>query len=137
MFNIIILVSGILLVLISGLSKACMDKLLFHYQRSIFTDFKNQQYWNPELSWRNKYKPGSMTEPKFFLSKSLLVMFTDGFHTMQFFCYNSLILGIGFMCYPLQGNFLYMILMLGLGRVLFGLMFTLFFDHILEKKSHY
>lgn len=34
-----------------------MDKLQFHYDRSIFSEFKNQQFWNPEISWKNKWEP--------------------------------------------------------------------------------
>jgi len=39
---------------ISAISDSWRDRLLFKYDQSIFSTFKNQNWWNPELSWDNK-----------------------------------------------------------------------------------
>ena len=46
---------GFLLFILSGMFEAVMDKLQFHYEQSIFKNFKNQLFWNPDVSWKNKY----------------------------------------------------------------------------------
>ena len=53
MLEIIITIS---LLVISAISKAIQDKLQFHYHKSIFSKIKNQNWWNPELSWKNKWE---------------------------------------------------------------------------------
>ena len=67
---------------IAGAFNGAMDKLQFHYGKSIFP--ANSLFWNPKLSWRNKYKDGDPAQgPKSPLSTTLLVGFTDGWHLMQ------------------------------------------------------
>ena len=62
---------GFFLFFIAGICEAIMDKLQFHYESSIFRSYKNQLFWDPKLSWRNKYKNGDrLLGEKFFLSKS-------------------------------------------------------------------
>ena len=46
-----------LLLIISGVSKAIMDKINFHYSESVFVTL-NGLFWNPVYSWMNKYKEG-------------------------------------------------------------------------------
>jgi hypothetical protein len=57
-----------------------MDTLAHHYPTSIFNDM-DPKYWNPKISWKNKYKDGQkILGPAFFLSTGLLVAFTDAWH---------------------------------------------------------
>jgi len=42
---------------LSGMMDAVMDTLKTHYSISIFKD-KNPLFWNPDISWRNKYING-------------------------------------------------------------------------------
>jgi hypothetical protein len=45
----------------------------------------NPQYWNPHLSWRNKYKNGDPLQGEaYFGSTNMLVWTTDGYHLMRF-----------------------------------------------------
>lgn len=44
-----------ILLLISALAKSVMDKISFHFSTSVFKNVKNPQYWNPAISWKNKY----------------------------------------------------------------------------------
>lgn len=72
-----------LLVAVSALASAVVDTLSHHYSTSVFSRF-NPLFWNPELSWRNKYKNGDHTAgPKFFLSTTLFVVFTDAWHLFK------------------------------------------------------
>ena len=67
----------------SGLSEAVMDTLQFHYYKSPFAKY-NHQFWNPQLSWRNKYKKGDPSlGPKFPGSTTIFVSLTDGWHLFK------------------------------------------------------
>jgi hypothetical protein len=72
--------------LVSGAVEASRDVYLFHYSGSIFERIgipKNEE------AWKNKYKKnpdGSLVlplTPKYFLSTTLLVGFTDLFHSTK------------------------------------------------------
>ena len=130
------LIIGILLVSVAGVSKAIMDNLQFHFNRSIFkfNPVKyNQKFWDPSLSWENKYKEGSMTEPKFVGSVSYLVFLTDAWHLFQMFLFLSLFIGISITSYYSE-SFVYLIINISVLRLFFGFTFTLFFNNILNKK---
>lgn len=72
---------------------AGMDKLLFHYDRSVFSTLKNQQFWNPKLSYKNKWKHRPDGSPvlderrqrveRFWGSSRWFVALTDGWHLLQ------------------------------------------------------
>jgi hypothetical protein len=130
------LIIGIILVSIAGVSKAIMDNLQFHFNRSIFkfNPVKyNQQFWDPTLSWQNKYKEGSMTEPKFFGSTSYFVFITDAWHLFQMFMFICLFTGIAITAFY-SGSFIFMILKVIILRLFFGGVFTLFFNRFLNVK---
>lgn len=45
----------------------------------------NKNYWDPEHSWKNKYKNGLVEEgPKFPGANTFLVWTTDGYHAVKF-----------------------------------------------------
>jgi len=71
------------LIFVAAVSKAIMDKVRFHYSTSIFKD-KNELFWNPSKSWKNKWKNGDSTQgEKFWLSSTVLVFTTDAWHLFQ------------------------------------------------------
>ena len=75
------LVLGLVCFVLMGISEAVMDTLQFHFFKSIFSNFKKQLFWDPVVSWRNKYKNGDPDQgPKFPFSTTLLVGLTDGWH---------------------------------------------------------
>ena len=41
----------VLLFVLAAICNACMDKLSFHYHKSIFNKL-NPNFWNPAVSWR-------------------------------------------------------------------------------------
>jgi hypothetical protein len=74
------------LVLVAGAAKGFNETLQFHWKgfRNAFPK-ANPQWFNPNVSWKNKYKNGdSEAGPKFFLSTSALVMLTDQYHLNTF-----------------------------------------------------
>lgn len=118
---------GFVLFILAGLCEAVMDKLQFHYDFSIFRNMKNQLFWNPQLSWRNKYKNGDpLNGEKFFLSKSLFVGFTDAWHLFKLLRTLFIFSGIYFLfthCVSQMHCLIFVII----ARIVFGLSFTLFF----------
>ena len=129
---ILLTILGILLVIAASISEAIMDTIQFHYERSIFklNPIKyNPLFWDASISWRNKYKENSMTEPKFYGSKTIFVFLTDAWHFFKFL--RNLFLFIGL---PLLGiGSLNIIIAVVIARVLYGLVFTFCFDKVLIK----
>lgn len=127
---------GIILASIAGMSKAIMDKLQFHYHKCLFKFDPvryNQNFWDPTLSWSNKYKEGSMTEPKFFGSTSYFVFLTDAWHLFQMLMLICLFIGIAVTSFY-SGSFIFMMIKVIILRLFFGLSFTLFFNRFLNMK---
>ena len=65
--------------ILCGVAKYITDTINFRYSTSIFARL-NPLFWNPAISWRNKWKDGSTTKERFFLSSTLLVFTTDAWH---------------------------------------------------------
>lgn len=90
--------------LLAGMSNGRMDTVQFHYSGSKYAKKGNDLYYNPAISWANKYKTdekGSFIrdengelQRKFFLSTTALVMFTDFWHLQQFFMGSFFILAM-------------------------------------------
>lgn len=103
-----------------------MDSLQFHGL------LKGDPFWDPKLSWTNKYKNYPADKrAKFFGSKTFLVFLTDGWHLMQFFmltCFTVASIPEG-----LDWK-IWLLWFVGL-RIVFGLVFTLFFDKIFNKTT--
>lgn len=123
---------GLILISLSGIAEAVMDKLQFHYNKSIFNDeYFNQSFWNPSLSWTNKWKSDLKTE-KFIGSSSLFVFTTDAWHLFKFFRNLFLFIGLPLICYEMTN----ILLICVISRVLFGIFFTLFFNIVLKQNKH-
>lgn len=117
------------LLIVSFIAYSSMATLNFHYYSSIFSEFKNQQFWNPIISNNNKYKDGNkLNGEAFFGSTWIFVWTTDGYHLMQFIFENSLFLSMAFF----NSNFAWYLSFLGI-RIIYGIIFNLFFDKILLK----
>ena len=128
---------GILLVLIAGMSKAIMDKVQFHYHKSIFKLDPiryNQPFWDPLISWQNKYKVDSMTEPKFYGSTTFFVFVTDAWHLFQMIMIFTMFMGVAITSYNCETP-IELILKVIILRCFFGLSFTLFFTKLLTVKQ--
>jgi hypothetical protein len=66
-------------IFLAGICEGVMDYLQFRYS-------KDNKFWNPKLSWVNKWKDGKRENgERFFLSSTILVFVTDGWHLMKWF----------------------------------------------------
>lgn len=140
------LILSIVFTLSSSISEAIMDKLQFHWHKSIFSINPKRYYenfWNPYFSWRNKYSNVEKKEPKFFGSTTIFVFLTDAWHLFKFSKNLSIFLVILFSFlsshyYEFKINFiLFSLIYIVSLRFLYGLCFTLFFDKFLEFKDVY
>ena len=109
---------------LAGLFSAVMDTLQFNYDSSVFR-FLPYRWWNPAVSYRNKYQSDGKT-PRFKYSTSLLVWVTDAWHLFQFLHYKAIILSIVFYTrltwYPLDFVILHFVFT-GTKELFFGTIF--------------
>ena len=72
----------IALVILAAIFKAVMDKLQFHFEKSIFLTLG--KWWNPAQSWELKWKNGDVRQgERFWLSSTVLAWTTDAWHFFQ------------------------------------------------------
>ena len=71
---------------VSGMLDGTIESINYHYDRGFKRRFSNagDQFWNPALSWKNKYKNYDFTQgPKFTGSTTVFVCATDAYHLMR------------------------------------------------------
>lgn len=125
----IIFIISLILVGVSAMAEAIMDKLNFHFEKSIFVNKENQLFWNPIESWKNKWKEDLKTE-KFIGSSTIFVFTTDAWHLFKFIKNTCLFIGLPLL---FMGD-INIIISMVIARVIYGLVFTVYFDKILVKK---
>jgi hypothetical protein len=121
------MILGYLLIILAGVSEAVMDKVQFHYNKSIFSKL-NGLFWDPSISWKNKWKSDLKTE-RFRGSSNIFVFTTDAWHLFKFLRNLFLFIGIPLICYDTE----HIIIVCIVARILFGLSFTLFFDKLFSN----
>jgi hypothetical protein len=72
----------ITLCLIAGICNGVMDTATFHFAQSRMVNW-DPEYWNPTLSWCNKWAGCQPGYERFPMSSTLLVSLTDGWHLMK------------------------------------------------------
>jgi hypothetical protein len=79
------LVIILLLIFTAGMAKGVSDTLQFHYEKSVFANIQNEQWWNPDISWKNKYRDydNGDTREAYLGSRTLFVWLTDAWHLAQ------------------------------------------------------
>ena len=127
---ILLTILGLLFVAAASVSEAIMDKIQFHYDISIFSQYKYKQtFWNPNLSWVNKWKDSSAKQESFLGSSSIFVFTTDAWHLFKFFRNTFLFIGLPLLSF----GSINIILVAILARIIYGLVFTICFDKLLIK----
>jgi len=115
-----------ILIIISAIANAVMDKISFHHSTSIFKNLGD--FWNPKESWKFKWKNGDKEQgERFPLSSSLLVGVTDAWHAAKFVMRWSM-LGAVLAYTPMFGLFYDAVLMAFMMVFTFGLFFTYIFN---------
>jgi len=87
-----ILLAILTLSAMAGLADGTRDVLSFRYDQSIFPKGPGRQllgggeiFWNPAISWKNKWKNGDPNQGERFPgSSTALVFLTDAWHLLQF-----------------------------------------------------
>jgi hypothetical protein len=127
---ILLTILGLILVAASAVAESIMDKIQFHYDKSIFSqDNYKQTFWNPNLSWVNKWKDSSAKQEKFLGSSTIFVFTTDAWHLFKFFRNTFLFIGLPLLSFGSMNIILAAIL----ARIIYGLVFTICFDKLLIK----
>lgn len=134
------------LVLIAGISNAVMDTVFQHWKTSIFYNIKKKylRLWFKEhsiLKYEHEVKEDSegnlyaiklSDKPAFFLSKTMLVFVTDGWHFFQFIMLSSFTIAI---CVALGLVFWESAVLFIVLKGVFSIWFSLFYDKILKIKK--
>ncbi|MGZ3919284.1 MAG: hypothetical protein ACXVNR_01640 [Bacteroidia bacterium] len=71
---------------VSGIIDGTKESISYHYDRGFKKRLPkvNDEFWNPAISWKNKYKNGDCNQgPKFNGSTNLLVFTTDAYHLLR------------------------------------------------------
>ena len=72
-----------ILILIAGLANGWADRIQFNFGGCPYFMHRNKQFWNPKLSWTNKWSRKDYTKERFFGSSTFLVFLTDGWHLLK------------------------------------------------------
>ena len=83
---------AVMFLLFSSICNSVMDTLQFRFDNSVFARFEDRSYWDPDISWRNKWKDGDPTKGEKFLGSSTVLVFsTDAWHLFKSLCIYSMI----------------------------------------------
>ena len=97
-----------LFVALASFCKAIKDTLAFHYGKSVFAGL-DPQFWNPNISWKNKYADWpDDPSPAFILSDTVFVFLTDAWHLFDFLMLMCLFIAI-----HLRGSILWAVVIYG------------------------
>lgn len=118
-----------------------MDKITHHYSTSIFSDNKyNQLFWNPIISWKNKWKHGNKEfGEKFWGSSRWFVFLTDAWHLAQFFMitfFSLAVISFGYLGHVEWTNWVVVnwLIELSIIKFTFSGGFSVFYDRFLRKR---
>lgn len=139
MIEIIYMALAVLFVIVSGISESIMDKLQFHWSKTIFSINPNRfkpKFWNPKISWGNKYKDIETLKPRFIGSTTIFVFITDAWHLFKFFKNTSMFLAL-FCIGMINMDFIFTSLFAVSLRIIYGGVFTLFYNKLLEFNDVY
>lgn len=129
---IINVISILLLVAVSAICKAVADKISHHYSESIFSTFKNQMFWDPRISWLNKYvdldvKKGFKKIKVLGFTMTKPIVFSDAWHLFNSSSMFSLLLILFFTVVK------YKLIVFIVAGIVHVQVFNLFYNKILKK----
>ena len=128
---------SLLLVALAAACNAVMDVLSFRYKQSIFTKY-NPQWWNPAISWKNKYISDTYSGVNINIRKKLFIgnlfmidypiFLTDAWHLFKSLM--IVLLGFAIVLYVPVVNIFVDILLIGLA---WNLIFNVLYDKVFRK----
>ncbi|NPV12666.1 MAG: hypothetical protein HPY57_12845 [Ignavibacteria bacterium] len=99
----------IIFISLAGIARGIREVIQFKYN-----DFKetfpniNDNWWNPRISWKNKYKDNNPSKgPKFFLSTTSLVFITDAYHFLATLSHFLIAISISYFAFCLTNHIIY------------------------------
>ena len=118
-----------ILLIIAGASKGLADRISFHFYNMPEYFQQRQLFWNPKVSWKNKWEDGIPENGEAFpFSSTFLVSFTDAWHLLNSIMIISFILAVIFYykeIFPKLHPLIKFLLIFIVYRVLFGVGFYL------------
>jgi len=123
---------SILFLSLAAVSNAGMDILDHNYQKSFASNW-NEQFWNPAISWQNKYINHDKQQGRIqwlFFDKP--VFFTDGWHLLKAFMILFIALSIAIW---IKGKWYLKGVYVLIGAFIWGGSFETFYSKILRKKN--
>jgi hypothetical protein len=119
----------IVFLILAAFCNAVMDVLSTRFYVSIFGNLKNRQFWDWNISWRNKWSWGDKANgEKFFLSSSMLSFMTDGWHLAKGLM--IVFISLAIVCYKTLFGLIDIILF----NCIWGIVFELFYTKLLIRK---
>ncbi len=131
-----IILSAIFLFTIAVICNAVMDTLTHHFDTSIFKSLQ-VSFWNPSVSWKNKYIDNDPTKPM----KKELVAFTDAWHFFKSLTIICLCESLVLACYYFNHTSIKyywksaIVFFVSIGTY-WNLLFDLFYNKILISKTN-
>ena len=131
---------SIIFFILAGICNAVIDKINFHWDESIFKGSRFEQWANPAVSYRNKWKnhSNSLGGERFPGSSTIFVWTTDLWHFAQSFMILFFILGglfyEGGLVTVFDPFWVNTLIDFILFKLVFSLTFELFWSTILEKR---
>lgn len=90
--------------ILAAVCNSLMDKILFHWYKFRWKDKLNPQYWNPAISWKNKYIDGNPQKAlKYKGLLGFLANFLDAWHLFKMIMIISFSLSV--ICFPIAFKF--------------------------------
>ncbi len=132
---------SIVFFMLAGICNAIMDKINFHWDESIFKGSKYEQWANPALSYKNKWKnrSNSLHGERFPGSSTIFAWTTDLWHLAQSFMISFFILGGLFygdgMVHVFETSWVNRLSDFILLKIVFSLSFELWWTILLEKPN--
>ena len=129
----------VFLIISAAICKAVMDTVQFKYEDSIFSKMsqKKQNWFNPKISWKNKYKNNDPKQgAKFFGSTTFLVWTTDAWHFFQMIMLTSIQMVGAIPIAIIIGKYVLVttIILTIIYKIIFGALFEFFWTLVFPKK---
>jgi hypothetical protein len=114
---------SIIFIILAAIFYSIQWTLQFHYNESYFVRL-NPKFWDPQISWTNKYKNNDPKQgEKFFGSTTFLVMLSDGFHFFQTLFLTCIFIAIGLNSHLTPYKLVDIILLKSLFSIIFEILF--------------
>ena len=115
----------IILLILAAIFKAAADTLVHHYSTSIFKNC-NPKFWNPEVSWLNKYKNNDVSQG---INHLKFQPFSDAWHMVN----SSMI--CCFIALPFIAHvYLHGLLGYAIAGIFYNIVFIIFYKYLFKSK---